>query len=367
MKIALKKKQLLLGIGIIVLIGIIVGAFFVKQKMDEEYLNARIEYFCTPENLAGRWISEDGNASFFVYLTQRETEVANPYNTKYDIRVYAPALVDMGLNDTGIISGSTSNMRAYTHQLEVLTDADNWICAMVLCPVPESLTDDNNTFEAILYHYPDTQGEGLTKIGTYVFHRSDSLIDGSDNISQPVTEEIKASITQTYSNYYNYDAGFEIVSIDFDDPGTTGFDGQGVNFDGYIHGTGVIAPADGNIFRFGTSEIEFYIDPATNPMSIYSLKNITQGQTIVSPENQQIIGEPEVVTSEVSTSEVNTLETNTSEVKVTENEWKEMYRQLLTDPDTFDGMDMVGVIYLRDLDDNEVPELYITSQEGFLC
>lgn len=267
-----RKKNLFVGIGAIVLIALVMGGVFLKGRLDEARVQQDQEYFSQPANISGRWVSEDRRLSFLIFASDVVLEPS------YRIRV---DLENIAFSGPRIIEGSVPTNRAYIRYLEVLADTEDRLVQMGIQPL-RKLSDNNNCFEARVIYYKDSTLEDCEDLGTFVFRKDTSFVgEATAEISQATTEKIIAALSEACNSYY-YDAELSVMNVEFDTPGTTGICGQGVTYDGYIHGTGMIAPIDGNVFQTGTSLIEFYMDPATEPMSVYRLENITLGQAIVS-------------------------------------------------------------------------------------
>lgn len=122
----------------------------------------------------------------------------------------------------------------------------------------------------------------LRKLGTFVFQKDTSFAEeGTGEISQATAEAVISALNQACNDYY-YDAEVGVMDVDFDNPVTTGIYGECVNYNGYLHGTGTIVPADGGVFQAGTSQIEFYMDLSAEPICVYYPENTTLGQKIIS-------------------------------------------------------------------------------------
>ena len=271
-----KKKKRLIGIGMFFLIALVIGGMFLKGKLDEMQLQKDQEYFSQPANMVGRWVSEDGSLSFLIY-TPDEWAIESYYRIRVD-------LGNLPVSGPSVMEGKVPTTRAYIHYLEVLddtADTNNWQVQMEVWPL-RKLDAGNNRFEGRVVYHPNRDSEESEELGTFVFRKDTSFVDETTGeISQATTEEVIMALNQACNDYY-YDAEVGVMDVEFDDPGTTGIYGEGVNYDGYLHGTGILAPVDGNVFQTGTTQIEFYVDPAAEPISVYYLENNTLGQTIVS-------------------------------------------------------------------------------------
>jgi len=78
-----------------------------------------------------------------------------------------------------------------------------------------------------------------------------------------------------------YDIQVGVLDMQLDETGTNGLYGEPVSYDGFIHGTGIIAPVGNGSFSLGSNNIKFLIDPTTSPMTIYNLYVQTNGDRIV--------------------------------------------------------------------------------------
>lgn len=270
-----RKSKIFIGIGAIVFITLVIGGIFLKGKLEEAQLQRDQEYFSHPSNMVGRWVSDDGRLSFLVYTSDVVLEPS------YRIRLN---LENIAFSGPSVIEGKVPTTRSYIRYMEVLddtADTSNWLVQMEIWPLSR-LDMDNNCFEARVVYHPNNDWEKCEDLGTFVFQKdTDFVEDVTGGFSQATLETIILALNDACNSYY-YDAELGVMDLEFDDPGTSGIYGEGVNFDGYIHGTGIIAPIEGNVFQLGTSKIEFYIDPSAQPMRVCYLENSTLDQTIVS-------------------------------------------------------------------------------------
>ena len=267
-----RNKKLMLGMGAIVLLALVIGGVLLRGKQAEVNLQQEQEYFSQPANLVGRWVSEEGGLSFLIYTSDVTYEPS--YRIRMDIE-------QADFSGPSTIEGSVPANRAYIGYLEVLADQEERTVQLEIRPL-RKLDSDNSRFEARVGYYRDGYLGECEVLGTFVFRKDTSFVTAeTGEISQAATEAVMAALSQACNNYY-YDAEVGVMDVEFDAPGTTGIYGEGVSYDGYLHGTGIIAPVSGDTFQTGTYQIQFVIDPAAEPLRVYHLENTTLGQTIVS-------------------------------------------------------------------------------------
>lgn len=266
------KKKLFIGIGLTIFVALVIGTVFISRKLDEVRIQKDQEYFSQPANMVGRWVSDDGSLSFLIYTA--ETILDPSYRIRVDLE-------DIDFSGPSIIEGKVPTTRAYIRYLEVLADSEDWVVQLGLEPL-RKLGEDNNCFEARVIYHTGSGFEDREDLGTFTFRKDTNFVEeGTAELSQTATETITAALNEACNSYYT-DAEVSVAYTEFDTPGTAGVYGEGVNYDGYIHGTCLIAPTIKTSVFLELSQIEFYIDPAADPMRVYYLENTTLGQTIVS-------------------------------------------------------------------------------------
>jgi len=117
----------------------------------------------------------------------------------------------------------------------------------------------------------DTGHEGM---GQFTI-RKEEFGGGIDYLSQETTDAIIQQINDACNRFYS---SVQMGVMDLD----IGGEFMPVSNDGFIRGTGIIAPVKGGGFQLGTSEIEFEIDTVAYDMRIFNLINSTTGDTIIS-------------------------------------------------------------------------------------
>lgn len=335
----MKKKQVLIGVGILAVIVAIIGTVMVMKKAEEKKQAEERKWFSTPENIIGRWVSDE-DFSFLVYKDE---------SGECHVRIHT---------DNGVFEGTATKTRAYTGNLEVKENKSEQSPQMTIFPV-EKLSDSNDKYRVSLYYFDsDGKHEG---IGQYIIHK-DTLVDNFGSITPEFKDSITKQLNDALSQYY----GFEVSSMDLDFDFDGIYDGNGgyVNYNGYIHGIGVItaATAEG-MNKLGAEDIDFVIDPASPKLSIKNLKNTTTGRVIVDnvygtygsavTKTSEVIEDQDLVCSE---------DIGPKENKVTKEEWQNAYLDVLKKESTYNGIETdESTVYLVDADDNGAPELYINE------
>ena len=310
----MKKKQVLIGVGILAVIVAIIGTVMVMKKAEEKKQAEERKWFSTPENIIGRWVSDE-DFSFLVYKDESE---------ECHVRIHT---------DNGVFEGTATKARAYTGNLEVKENKSEQFPQMTIFPV-EKLSDSNDQYRVSLYYFDsDGKHEG---IGQYIIHK-DTLVDNIGSITPELKDHITKQLNDALSQYYDFKVSS--MKLDFDFDGIYDANIGYVNYDGYIHGIGVImaATAEG-MNKLGFEDIDFVIDPASPKMSIKNLKNTTTGHVIVD-NAYGTYGSAVTKTSEVIEAQdlVCSEDIGPKENKVTKEEWQNAYLDVLKKESTYNG------------------------------
>lgn len=346
-----RKKKLLGLIGLAVVLAAMLGTWVLfRQNRAAQQEKEDLQWFCDAYHISGRWVSQDRAFSLLVYMDEDLTNRARLYTTQGAFE--------------GVVEAGTGE----NNSLVILADQnDGQYPQMELTPL-EMLDDAHHTYKIKATYLP--AASDAQEIGEYelVFSK---LTDEAEQVTEDNLAEWMSAINEELSLYYQMELG--VMNIELDRDGIYDANGGYVGKDGFIHGTGIVAPVSGGVFQMGSSEIAFVLDPAAPTVKVCQLINETSGDVITAQSMKGNQGE----TAPTETAEENEQKPESEEnqpgeqtvdqmpakpAAATEQEWKQAYFEVLMEESTYqyNGSNMYAYsIYLIDVDDNGIPELYV--------
>lgn len=305
-------------------------------------------WFCSAANVSGRWVSADHQFSFLVYLDEQLESHA---------RVCTPQ---------GVWSGTLEDGAGQSGSLKIAADDGSAPYSQLELTPTEALDDANTRYRVTVSgSSSDTESSVL---GTYELE----LVRFTDDAEQITQEALETFMNAIQRELDRYDAiGLGIMHLEFAQDGVHDFNGGYIGHDGFLYGTGTIAPVSGGVFQPGSNTIEFKLDLASPEVTVRMLKNTTSGVVLVDEADPQAAEEaanPNTVRQPTEEADRAAGETaapapqdTAQPAAVSAEDWKQAYYDVLTQDSTYEynGFPAALSVYLIDADGNGIPELYV--------